>query len=113
MKLTKVAQELVSELAKMEIIDCHEHLGPEKSRLASQVDVFTLFAHYTRGDLAVAGMTGEQYQGLFNRDIPLERRWDIFEPFWERIRWGSYARAALLAARKFCGADDINRDKHR
>ena len=108
MKLTKLEQALADEMAKLEIIDCHEHLGPEANRVAAQVDVFTLFSHYTRHDLAVAGMSQEQYQSLFNRDIPLRRRWEIFEPFWERIRWGSYARAALLAAEKFYGASDIN-----
>ena len=110
MELTKLEKALLTELAKLQIIDCHEHLGPEKARVASQVDVFTLFAHYTRGDLAVAGMREADYQGLFNRDIPLRRRWAVFEPYWEQIRWGSYARAALLAAEKFYGAPDINAD---
>ncbi|MBM4034456.1 MAG: hypothetical protein FJ291_22145, partial [Planctomycetes bacterium] len=99
---------LFKELSRLEIIDCHEHLGPEKGRVAAQVDVFTLFSHYTRHDLAVAGMSEAQYQSLYNRDIPLARRWAIFEPFWEQIRWASYARAALLAAQRFYGADDIN-----
>ncbi|HPD14202.1 MAG TPA: amidohydrolase family protein [Planctomycetota bacterium] len=106
--LSETAQALLRDMAEFEIIDCHEHLGPERNRVAAQVDVFTLFAHYTRGDLAVAGMSDAQYQSLFNRDIPLARRWAVFEPFWEQIRWGSYARAALLAAQRFYGADDIN-----
>jgi len=108
MRLSKLEQALFDELAKMEIVDAHEHLGPEKNRVAAEVDVFTLFAHYTRGDLAVAGMKEADYQSLFNRTIPLRRRWETFAPFWERIRWASYARAALLAAQRFCGADDIN-----
>ena len=98
--LSETAQALLRDMAEFEIIDCHEHLGPERNRVAAQVDVFTLFAHYTRGDLAVAGMSDAQYQSLFNRDIPLARRWAVFEPFWEQIRWGSYARAALLAAQR-------------
>jgi len=110
MRLTKLEETLVEELARLEIIDCHEHLGPERSRVAAQVDVFTLFAHYTRHDLAVAGMSEAQYQSLYNRDIPLARRWAVFEPFWEQIRWASYARAALLAAERFYGAPDINAD---
>lgn len=104
---------LVAALSEFDIIDCHEHLGPESDRTATQVDVFTLFAHYTRGDLAVAGMSEAQYQSLFNRDIPLDTRWALFEPFWEQIRWGSYSRAALLAARKFYGVEDINRSTYQ
>jgi predicted TIM-barrel fold metal-dependent hydrolase len=99
---------LIQAMEQFEIIDAHEHLGPEQTRLEKEVDVFTLFAHYTRGDLAVAGMSEPQYQSLFNQDIPLEGRWRIFAPFWERIRWTSYSRAALLAAQKFYGFDDIN-----
>jgi predicted TIM-barrel fold metal-dependent hydrolase len=110
MKLSPLEQSLVDALAAFEIIDCHEHLAPERQRVAAQVDVFTLFAHYTRHDLAVAGMTEAQYQSLYNRDIPLARRWQTFEPFWQRIRWASYARAALLAAQHFYGADDIAAD---
>jgi len=108
MRLSKLEQALADELAKMEIIDAHEHLGPEKSRVDSEVDVFTLFAHYTRQDLAVAGMKQADYDSLYNHAIPLRRRWESFAPFWERIRWGSYARAALIAAKRFYNVEDIN-----
>lgn len=108
MKLSRLEAGLVKELAKLEIVDCHEHLPPERERVAAEVDVFTLFSHYTRHDLAVAGMSEAQYQGLYNHEVPLARRWAAFEPFWEQIRWASYARAALLAAKRFYGADDIS-----
>ena len=113
MKLTALEKELVDALAEWEIIDCHEHLGPEKGRLETPVDVFTLFSHYTRGDLSVAGMSDNAYQSLFNQDLPLERRWEIFQPYWEQIRWGSYARAALLAAEKFYGFATIDEQTYQ
>ena len=108
MRPSELEKNLCKAMEEMEIIDAHEHLGPEKGRVDSQVDVFTLFSHYTRGDLSVAGMSEATYQSLFNRDISLERRWEIFAPYWREIRWGSYARAALLAARRFYGFDDID-----
>ncbi|HIJ66029.1 MAG TPA: amidohydrolase family protein [Candidatus Hydrogenedentes bacterium] len=108
MESNALEKSLIEGMEQLEVIDCHEHLGPEKNRTGAEVDVFTLFAHYTRGDLAVAGMTDAQYASLFNRDIPLEHRWALFAPYWEHIRWGSYARAALLAAAKFYSVDDIN-----
>ena len=107
-KSVELENRLVSAIEALEIIDCHEHLGPEAGRVATPVDVFTLFSHYTRGDLLAAGMTEPQYASLFNPEIPLERRWATFAPFWERIRWTSYARAALLAARRFYGVEDIS-----
>ena len=112
MKLTDREQALVEAMLDWDIVDCHEHLGPEASRINTEVDVFTLFSHYTRGDLAVAGMEEARYNSLYNQDIPLERRWRIFQPYWEEIRYGSYAKAALLAAEKFYGVEDINENTY-
>ena len=103
---------LIDAMAELDIIDCHEHLGPEKGRTESQVDVFTLFSDYTSRDLRVAGMSDEDLKGLSNRDLPLQQRWQTFRPYWQQIRWGSYARAALLAAKKFYDIDDINDDTY-
>lgn len=108
MQPDELERSLYEAMEELDIIDCHEHLGPEKGRVESPVDVFTLFSHYTRGDLRVAGMSETDYESLFDRKIPLERRWKLFRPYWQEIRWGSYARAALLAAQKFYGFDDIN-----
>jgi len=113
METTTLESSLIEAMEKFEIIDAHEHLPPEQSRTETPVDVFTLFSHYTRGDLAVAGMSEAQYESLFNQDMPLERRWETFRPYWEQIRWGSYAKAALLAAKKFYGFGDINEDTYR
>lgn len=112
MDTNTVSNGLVRAMEQFEIIDAHEHLGPEGNRLAMEVDVFTLFAHYTRGDLAVAGMGEAEYQSLYNQAIPLERRWQTFAPYWERIRWTSYSRAVLLAAKRFYGFDDINEETY-
>ncbi len=108
MKQGEIEKSLMQAMAEFEIVDAHEHLGPERDRLAAAVDVFTLFSHYTRGDLAVAGMSAEDYQSLSDQNIPLEQRWAIFAPYWQHIGWGSYARAALLAAERFYGVEDIN-----
>lgn len=108
MSVDRLEADFITALEAFEIIDCHEHLGPEAHRIATPVDVFTLFSHYTRGDLLVAGMTEAEYQSLFNQDIPLDRRWKLFAPYWERIRLTSYSRAALLAAKRFYGVEDIN-----
>jgi len=108
MKPLELEQDLVAAMAEFEIIDAHEHLGPEANRVAADVDVFTLFSHYTHADLIVAGMSEADYTSLFSHSIPLDKRWAIFAPYLEQIRWTSYARAALLAAQKFYGFDDIN-----
>jgi predicted TIM-barrel fold metal-dependent hydrolase len=108
MVLSSLEQRLVTALEGLEIIDAHEHLVPEAHRVNAPVDVFTLFAHYTYGDLRAAGMSDREYRTARNHDLPLDYRWRLFAPYWEQIRWTSYARSALIAAKRFYGADDIN-----
>ncbi len=99
---------LIEAMAQMDIIDAHEHLGPEQERLDTKVDALYLFGHYCRTDLICAGMTPAQYDGLFDTSISLDRRWSTFRPFLPRIRHCSYARPAYEAARELYGFDDIN-----
>ncbi len=108
MKLSKTEKELIEMMDGMEIIDCHEHLAPEKERTSSSPDVFTLFSHYTKRDLFMAGMKEADYNSLYKQEIPVETRWKTFAPFWRNIRYTSYSRAALITVRKFYGFDDIN-----
>ena len=104
---------LLEAMECMEIIDGHEHIPPENVRTSLDVDALTLFSHYTRGDLMRAGMSLELFQSLFDTGITLDKRWKDFSPYWENIRHTSYSRAALIAARKFYGAEDINGNTYR
>jgi predicted TIM-barrel fold metal-dependent hydrolase len=108
MAISPLEKKLVKALEAIETIDAHEHLSPEDVRVNTKVDAFTFFAHYTRGDLHAAGMPEADYQATQNADLPLDYRWRLFAPHWEQIRWSSYSRSALIAAKKFYGVDDIN-----
>jgi predicted TIM-barrel fold metal-dependent hydrolase len=108
MNLSPLEQRLASALAQMEVIDAHEHLCPEDVRVNTKVDVCTLFAHYTSRDLIVAGMSQADYDATQNHDLPLDYRWQLLSPYWERIRFDSYARAARLAAQRFYDVEDIS-----
>ena len=105
-----VERRLVQAMAQWQVIDCHEHLGPEESRTGRPADLFTLFSfeQYIGADLLRAGMKLEDYRALLDCDAPLERRWAMFEPWWELVRHTSYARAILLGAERFYGALDIS-----
>jgi uncharacterized protein len=104
-----IKNHLLDAIRNFEIIDCHEHLGPENWRLGKIVDVFTLFSHYTRKTLLLSGLPALYDRDyIFDPNIPLEKRWELFKPYWERIRWTSFARSALIAAEKFYGFSDIN-----
>ena len=51
MNYSKTEVKLMEFMSGMDIIDCHEHLPPEKERTDSPQDVFTLFSHYVQWDL--------------------------------------------------------------
>jgi len=112
--MTPVEKQLIDAMAEMDIIDCHEHLGPESERIDNPADVFNLFScyPYTGRDLMMAGMTYADYLSLCDQDMPLEDRWKTLEPYWERVRWTSYSRAILLAAEKFYGESEINESNY-
>ncbi len=100
-----LTQRLIEAMTEMPVIDAHEHLPPEAERVARDVDVFTLFGHYTHNDLISAGMTREQYDWLQDPSQDLDERWRVLEPFYARTRHTSYVRAARLAAQRFYELD--------
>jgi len=96
-------ERLLEMLGQMEIVDCHEHLPPEKDRVAQDVDFSLFFSHYCRGDLLAAGMPPAEVEAFFKPDTAAEVKWRSFEPFYQRIQDGSYCRAAHIAMEKFYG----------
>lgn len=113
MKYTHTENLLIEAMEDMEIVDAHEHLPPEHIRTGAKVDVLTLFSHYTRTDLITSGMSPDDYQRVIDSNEPLDERWKIFKPYFEHIRYGSYTRPALIAAKEFYGFDDITDDNYR
>jgi uncharacterized protein len=107
-----IRDELLREMEGSDIIDCHEHLVDESERLAMDVDVFTLFSQYSRWDLIRSGMSADDNTKLYDPGVPLDEKWHIFAPHWENIRYGSFSRASILAAMKFCGVDDIDKSTY-
>jgi len=99
--------------ARMTIFDTHEHLWHEDVRLAKKVDFFLLFSHYTNSDLISAGMPAEAVRGLQNPEIPLDKRWKDFAPYWPFTRTTGYGRCMLIAARDLFGVEDINEQTYR
>jgi len=97
-------QELISYMDTIEIIDTHEHLPNESDRIKGHVDFATLFSHYCQSDLFSSGM---DLSKLYSPSVPVDEKWAIFEPHYERIKNGSYARAARLAMEKFYGLGDL------
>ncbi len=113
MNLSPLETRIYDALEQIEVIDAHEHIPPESERLAAKVSALTLFSNYTGGDLRVSGMPEQMLADMQNPELSLEQRWRVFEPYWQHIRHGSYARSVLISAKKFYGADDINSNTYQ
>jgi len=62
------------------ILDTHEHLEPEESRISRPQDPISLFlTHYLSTDFIVAGLSPRDLEKLRNPRIPWEERWSLFE----------------------------------
>lgn len=108
MDIDHLAEDLFEEIVGIATVDAHEHLPTEESRVARQLDFFSLFEHYCTGDLVAAGATGEDFAFWRDQEAPLGERWQRFRPFLSAIRTGGYARSALIVVRELLGFDDLD-----
>ncbi|MDK1031633.1 MAG: amidohydrolase family protein, partial [Planctomycetia bacterium] len=113
-----VKQQLIEYMQGLEIIDCHEHLTPEKKRIEREVDVLTLVSLYAWFDTVSAGLPAEGIAaGLDNyfldTSVPLDERWKTVWPYLQHIKFGSYFRATAITLRDIYGIDDLNEGTYR
>ncbi len=78
-----IRETLLDAVEGLDVVDVHEQMGPEADQLREPVDVFTLFADSTLHMAVSAGMTETVARGLSDTSIPLEKRWEQFEPFYK------------------------------
>jgi len=108
----------------VEVVDTHEHLMKESDRLQMEVDPLYIFlAHYLSSDLVSSGMTLEELNTIRITKTPLEKRWQSFLPYWERVENTGYAQAIKIAVKDLYGIEDFGpstwktlketMDKHR
>lgn len=106
-------QEIRKHIGSIRLIDTHEHLPPESERVNKIVDVLSQFyLHYASSDLVSAGMSPEDLLYIKDTKIPIDYRWAVFEPWWERIRNTGYSRCMEIAARDLYGVDGINSETY-
>jgi predicted TIM-barrel fold metal-dependent hydrolase len=107
-------QEIRKHIDSIRLIDTHEHLPPESERVNKIVDVLSQFyLHYASSDLISAGMSSEDLLYIKDTKIPIDYRWAVFEPWWERISNTGYSRCMEIAARDLYGVDGINSETYK
>lgn len=112
-KPNSLAYGIISELEKLRIYDCHEHLPPERERLASSPDAFTLFSHYCQHDLYTAGLDKPTMAKLLWEPGDPDWKWRVFKPWYEKMKDTCYCRAAHITLERFCGVTELTDENYR
>jgi predicted TIM-barrel fold metal-dependent hydrolase len=92
---------------EIKIVDTHEHLVTEEGRKQIPKGLFYLMGNYFTADLQSAGLSGEDYNFVFNPANPLNERWERFLPYWEKTKNTGYGLCIKIAARDLFGINDI------
>lgn len=102
------AYEQLSEfISGIQIVDTHEHLPAEADRLKRNLDFSLMFSHYCANDLQTAGISGHALNEFLADNTPVDRKWEIFKPYYDLIHDGSYSHSARIAMKHFYGIDDV------
>ncbi|MCM8756855.1 MAG: amidohydrolase family protein [Candidatus Omnitrophica bacterium] len=105
----KLVDELIEESGNIPIVDCHQHLMAETPLTTDLVRVIVM-DNYVSGDLVAAGLSPDSLDWLKNIKIPLKARWAKLFPFWEKVRYGGYARAILITINHLYGGFDLKEE---
>ena len=107
----EVYNRLLSEADKIEVIDTHEHLNPQKDYLGDEPDILCDYlSHYISSDLMAAGMPEAELQKARDPKPGIAERFGMLSPYLDRVRNGSYFRALQIAAERLYGVSDITRE---
>ncbi len=110
---------LIDFMRGIEVIDCHEHLQAETTRVSNPVDILTLFNLYCVHDIYSSrppekvGINELRTSASYLKDFqpgsaPLEERWNRVSPALRDIQNGSYFRAPKITLRDIYGVDQLN-----
>ena len=108
MTTEELAAQLLPQIEKIPVVDSHEHLVPEAERVQSEIDPLCLIDHYTIGDLHAAGCPREVTEKIVDPDEEIAGRWELLEPYWSKIRNGSYGRMWLRTLKDLFGCEEMS-----
>ncbi len=104
-------------VAETPFVDTHEHIIEESTRLSPTQpndngipcdDWAYLLVHYSRDDLASAGMPNEDLAKFFGRDLTPQEKWRLVDPYYQRVKHTGYIQAVRLTCRLLFDVDDLD-----
>lgn len=99
---------LLAELEKLECVDTHEHIMPEKQRVAQPADFFLLAGHYAMNDVVSSGLPEASRRIIADSNAGDRARWEAFAPYWQHARFTGYGQALRIAIREVYGFEEIS-----
>ncbi len=103
------AEALYDYACSVPVIDTHEHIPKsEEDYNQATIRFGHLFNPYVSNDLASAGMPFPKDQ--WAAFVCIEDDWEAFEPYWQAVKHGSYARPLRIALEYFYDVDDLTRE---
>jgi uncharacterized protein len=104
---TDLYKRLRSAVDAIPVIDCHDHTSGPKFAPEWKEPLHSLIGGYFHADLISAG--AEAHMEFFNDPtIDTDKKWRLFQPFWEKTKHTSYAQVPKIILKKFYGEDELN-----
>lgn len=110
----EVLRTIREQIDKTPIVDTHEHLIEEESRLSGKHerikanDWSLLLSHYLNSDLISSGMPQEHYDSFFSAEMDAQEKWRLLEPYWPQVRHTGYGQAVSIAVERIYGVPELS-----
>jgi predicted TIM-barrel fold metal-dependent hydrolase len=111
-----VWEKISERVSKTRIVDTHEHLIEEESRISGDHqrikanDWSFLLGHYLNSDLISSGMPQRQYDLFFSTEVDPLEKWSLLEPYWPHVNRTGYGQAVSIAIERIYGISELSGD---
>jgi hypothetical protein len=102
---------LLDAIAKMPVIDCHEHMFGPDGRPPYKEPIAALLTAYYLSDLTAAsfGLPRRDLQRLTDHAVSTDEKWPLFEKLWRASEYTAYARVTRLVLKNVYGEAEMSR----
>lgn len=106
-KSTETYKRIKAAIDKIGVVDSHEHLSTEKSKLRKGApDFFKVFlSSYVKSDIANLGNAFARDKRYLDESLSVEERWESFQPLYERLKNTGYMRCVKVGIEKVHGIE--------
>ncbi|MEI6579463.1 MAG: hypothetical protein WCN92_08385 [Eubacteriales bacterium] len=108
--MRKAYDEIYDYVSSLEIIDTHEHLPQREELRPLDTDILREYlSHYFSCDLVSAGLPLKELERCKDISLPIMKRWEVLEPFWNAARNTGYGVSLDIAVKELYGQEKICR----